>query len=311
VRLPSARDERGFALVVVLLVLGLVTVVAAEFSFSMRLEATAVHAYKRGITASHLAESAVVQAIREIVADSTYAGLDDADVLTFYGRDRQPLPHLPRKDVEFTGGRFSYRISDEESRINVNTSPPDRLDRLLQVLGLEKETRDTIVDSIQDWRDPNEAYRVNGAESEDWYLKRPVPYRAHNANLDSVAELLQIKGVTTDIYRGRGDRPGLADHVTVKTPGQVNINTAPAVVLLALGVSEAEIAQIVQTRRGHPIPAVTGQFGGRGLSVATRTFRIDAEGVVDGRVGARLTAIVARLPGSPPKVVVLEWSGVR
>lgn len=40
------KDERGFALIMVLLVLALVAVVSAEFAYSMRLEAAAVRGYK-------------------------------------------------------------------------------------------------------------------------------------------------------------------------------------------------------------------------------------------------------------------------
>ena len=310
-RPPRARDERGFALVLVLLVLALVAVVAAEFSFSMRLEAAAVQAYKDGITAGHLAETAVEQAIREIVADSAWVGLDDRGLLTFYTQDRLPLAHLPRERAEFTGGRYSYRITDEEGRISLNTAPPERLDRLLLALGVDKQGRDTIVDSLQDWRDANEAHRLNGAESEDTYLKLAVPYRARNADLESISELLQVKGVTRALFQGGPDRPALADQVTVKTEGRVNVNTAGPLVLRALGLSDAEISQIVQARRGVPFTTVPGQFGGRGLAASTRTFRIDAEGIVDGRVGARLTAIVVKVAGAPPAVRVVEGSGLR
>jgi len=40
------KDERGFALIIALLVLALVAVVSAEFAYSMRLEAAAVRGYK-------------------------------------------------------------------------------------------------------------------------------------------------------------------------------------------------------------------------------------------------------------------------
>ena len=43
-----------------------------------------------------------------------------------------------------------------------------------------------------------------------------------------------------------------------------------------------------------------------------RTFRIEAEGIVDDRVAARLIAIVRkRTDVDPPSVLVLEWSGPR
>jgi len=310
---PALRDEQGFALLLVLLVLALVAVVSVEFAYSMRLEAAAVRAYKSGIIGNHLAETALEQAIREIVADTPFVVEEEDGLLTFYTVDRRPLPRLRREKAELGGGQYSYRITDEEARLNVNSSPPDRIDRLLQTLGLDKEVRDTIVDSIQDWRDPNEEHRLNGAESEDYYLKLPVPYRAHNANLESITELLQIKGVTPAIYNGTKDRPGLAGLVTVRGSGPVNMNTAGADALRALGLSTAEITEIVQSRHNNgPYPNVPGKFGGRNLSVATRTFRVEAEGIVDDRVAVRLTAIVQkRTDGDPPAAVVLEWSGLR
>ncbi len=306
------RDERGFALIVVLLVLAVVSVVGAEFAYSMRLEAAAVRAYKDGIVASHLAEAAIAQATREIVADAAYVAADEHDRLTFYTRERVALPQLPRENVEFGGGNYSYRITDEEARLNLNTSPPDRIDRLLQFcLRLDKSVRDVIGDSLQDWRDANEEHRLNGAESEDYYLKLPVPYRSHNANLDSITELLQIRGVTPEIYKGAPDRPGLADTVTVRTQGQININTATPCVFQALGLAEAQITEILQARHVTPYAAVPNTVSGRGLSVQTRAFRIEGEGIVDGRVAARVTAVIQRRDGTPSTVQILEWSGTR
>lgn len=294
--------------------MALLGVVGAEFSYSMRLEATAVRAWKDGITAAHLAEAGVEQAIREVAADSTFVGLDDQGVLTFYARDLAPLPRLPRDKVPLGAGHFSYRISDEEGRLNVNTATPERLDRLLEFLGLDKIARDIVVDSIQDWRDPDEAHRLNGAESDDYYLTLPVPYRSHNASLLSVNELLQIRGVTPTLFEGAEGKAGLADVVTVKTPRQVNINTAPEPVLRAYGLGDAEISQLLQARQNAPYARVPGQFGARGFSSTTRTFRIEADGLVDGQVRARITAVVQRrtdprLPGGI--VTILDWSGPR
>lgn len=305
-------DRRGFALIAVLLVLAVVGVIGAEFAYSMRLEATSVRSFKDTLIASHLAEAAVEQAIREIAGDVAFVATDDDGALTFYTRDRAALPRLARTNVPLGGGHFTYRVTDEESRLNLNAATPDRVDRLLTALGVEKIERDTINDSLQDWRDANEEHRINGAESEDYYLLLPLPYRSKNSALDSINELLQVKGVTSAIFNGADGKPGLAAYVTVKSPGQININTAPCVVLKALGLGEAECTAIDQGRRGAPYPNVPGQFGGRGLSTTTRTFRIDAEGLVAGEVRARLTAIVQRrADAATDSLSVLEWSGVR
>ena len=237
----------------------------------------------------------------------------DADgSLTFYNRDRTALKRLPRTNVPLGVGQFTYRVTDEEARLNLNAATPDRVDRLLQALGIDKIERDIINDSLQDWRDANEEHRLNGAESEDFYLKLPLPYRSKNANLDSITELLKVRGVTPAIYHGTADKPGLAAFVTAKSPGQVNLNTASCVVLKALAFGDAECTAVDQARRDGPYPTVPGQFGGRGLAITTRTFRVEAEGIVGGEVRARLTAIVQRrADAANDSVIMLEWSGVR
>ncbi len=89
----------------------------------------------------------------------------------------------------------------------------------------------------------------------------------------------------------------------------VNINTAGPAVLTALGLSQAEIIEIQQSRRNNGPFRDLGKFGGRNLSFVTGTFRVEAEGIVDDRVAARLTAIVQKRADG--EVAVLEWSGSR
>jgi general secretion pathway protein K len=292
-------DRRGFALLAVMLVLALLGVVVTELAFSMRLEAAMVRSYKEGLMAQHLAAAGVEQAIRELLTNTQIQWLDPDGQLLFYqlpGGQTVPvaLPAFNRTRVSLGGGEFSYRLLDEEGRLNVNTAPPDRVERLLAAMGIERQVRDTINDSLQDWKDANDDHRMNGAESDDHYLKLPVPYRARNANLQDTAELQQIKGVTPEIYWGRGDRPGLVDLVTVHSRTTVNLNTASPAVLKALNLSDAEITDIVQSRQRAPYANVPGRFAGRGLAVGSQTFRIEAEGLVGGQPKARVVAVIQK-----------------
>ena len=310
----GSQGERGFALLAVMLVLALLGVVAVEFAFSMRLEASMVRSYKEAVLAAHLAEAGVQQAIREVLSEAQIHSLDEDGQLVFYrttpGQTTPTkLPMLRRTRVPLGPGEFSYRITDEESRLNVNVAPPERIEQLLATLDVDKRTRDIIGDSLQDWKDPNDEHRANGAESEDYYLKLPVPYRARNGSLQDAAELLQIRGVTPELYWGQPDRPGLVEHVTVFGRGVINLNTAPRGILRALRLSEAEVGDVLQARVSTPYTFVPGRFAGRGLGVGSQTFRIEAEGFVAGEPRARVVAIVQRrsrqaaatafLPGIP------------
>ena len=307
---------RGFALVAVLLVLGLLGIIGAEFAYSMRLEASAMRAWRDNVNAAHLAEAGLEQALRELSADVKFASEAVDGLLTFYsqqpgGQQLVALPRLPRTRVRLGPGEFSYRITDEQSRVSVNTNQR-QLERLLQCLGIDKNLRDQIIDAILDWTDPNEEHRLNGAESDDYYLTLPTPYRARNGPIESVSELLQIKGVTAALFGGADGKPGLADVFTAaKTAGQVNVNTAGPVVLCGMGASEAQISSIIQGRRETPYGSVTEAASTlQNMTHVSQTFRIEAEGLIDGRPRASLTAIVHRRL-APTTIVVLEWSGVR
>lgn len=317
------KDQRGFALLAVILVLTLLGIIVMELAFAMRLEASLVRSYKDGILATHLAEAAVQQAIREILSQAPIQGLDEDGTLVFYRAapgQALPirLPALPRTRVPFGPGEFTYRITDEEGRLNINSAPPDRVDRLLAALDVGKLERDVINDSLQDWKDLDDLHRLNGAESEDYYLKLPLPYRARNGPLQDIAELLQIRGITRELYAGAAERPRLADLVTVLGRDTVNINTAPVPVLKALGLSEAEIGDITQSRVRTPYTVVPPRFTRRGLGVGSATFRIEAEGFIAGELRARVMAIVQRRAGPPavrgpggaapaPGAVILSW----
>ncbi len=311
------RDERGFALIAVLLVLALLGIVGAEFAYSMRLEASAMRSWRDSLAAAHLAEAGVEQALRELSDDFAVVGLADDGLLTLYTNTGVPLPHLPRTRVRLGPGEFSYRITDEQARVNVNTASADRLERLLQCLGIDKTVRDPIIDSILDWIDSNDEHRMNGAESDDYYLKLPTPYRARNGPLESLSELLQIKGVTPAIFEGTGGGPGLAEVLTARRARleRYNLNTVAPLVLCGLGIAEAQISEILQHRHEAPyLTPPTTMPAGTGFGVTSELFRIEAEGLIDGRPRASVTAIVQKRPGSGSQespLVILEWSGIR
>jgi general secretion pathway protein K len=299
-----APEQRGFALMAVLLGLALLTVVVLEFAFAMRLEASAGHAFKQDRLATHLAEAAVQQALMEIASGATVTAVNASGRLTFHrvipgSTLATPLPALDRERVPLGAGVFSYRITDEEGRLDLNLAPSEQLRTLLEGLGLDRQARDVVADSLEDWKDADELRRTNGAESDDYYLRLPVPYRARNGQLQAVAELRQIRGITPALYEGTADKPGLAALTTVHGPGTININSAQAPVLAALGLPEASVKDILQSRARAPYTVVPARFAGMGLGVGSTTFRIEAEGrTAEGRP-VRITAVVQRREPKP------------
>jgi hypothetical protein len=86
--------------------------------------------------------------------------------------------------------------------LNINSISESLLRKIIGNFGLEGEARDMVVDSILDWRDPDDFYRINGAEN-DYYRSLKEPYDCKNGNLDSIEELLLVRGVTPELFYGK------------------------------------------------------------------------------------------------------------
>jgi general secretion pathway protein K len=135
------------------------------------------------------------------------------------------------------------------------------LNKLLVNLGIAQETADTIVDSILDWIDTDDLYREHGAEN-DYYKNLPNPYKAKNGPLDTLEELLLIKGMSPDILFGTKERKGLINFVTINSPGRrLNINAAPKEVLMGLvgimpGMTEDAVNRIIEQRESVEFKSV-------------------------------------------------------
>jgi type II secretory pathway component PulK len=103
---------------------------------------------------------------------------------------------------------FRYGVVDESGRININalfqldSSGQIAHDILVQLPNMTED----IANSILDWIDPDDSPRPNGAES-DYYNGLDPPYQCKNAPLDTLEELLLVKGVTPQLLYGN-DRNG-------------------------------------------------------------------------------------------------------
>jgi type II secretory pathway component PulK len=302
---PGA-GERGLALVIVLVVLALLLAVVGEFATSMRQEGTTTLNFRANIAAAHLAEAGYQRALVELAVNPIAVYLDEQTGLLVLRRANvEVVKPTVRDDIPLGSGRFSYRITDEGARINL--SNVDRLDGLLRELGVEKENRDIILDSVQDWRDANEDHRLNGAES-DYYQTLPVPYKSKNAPFDSVEELLQVRGVTPRIFYGTPENPGLVEYVTV-TATRLNANTVSDVVLRALNFQPAQIDRLKAGRPYFPSKPIPTDLPRIGLGFQSSVFRIEATGEIPGQGRRKLRAIVATQTAAsgPPRPTLLAW----
>jgi len=256
-------NSKGVALIMVLWVIAILTIVVLEFSYAMRTEIHITQNFKEDLQLYALAEGGAQRAIAELILKH------DTRVQQFRKTlDTKELP--PEKREWITDGRAyelpsdqgvnDLRIMSEAGKININMVSETRLRKIIENLGLEGEERDTVVDSIMDWKDPNDLHRLNGAEN-DYYQSLKEPYQCKDGNLDSIEELLLVRGVTPDLYYGKwgaknGEeetkphRVGLKDIFSIYSMGeQIDMNSATPVVLrFALGIPESVSQLIVKAR---------------------------------------------------------------
>ena len=230
-------NQRGVALLVVLWIFIFLLVVAFDFSTSVREEATAAHRYNEETQGYFLALAGFERGVYEFLQQST---------------GREPLGAQKRADIfdgnwrEETvgGGMFRVRWVDEAGKININRVDEATLRRVFTNLGIEEPQRTILVDSIMDWRDPDDLHRVSGAEN-DYYRSLTPAYTAKNGSFDGVEDLLWVRGMTSELFYGytdasgrRGEdaqRVGLRELFTVDSPiDRVNLRTASAEVIHVL-----------------------------------------------------------------------------
>ena len=297
----TARNDRGVALMIVLWVMALLMIIVSEFAYTMKVESAAVKNFKDEAEAYYLASAGINMALDEISKSYDLVCLDGNGSLVFRKKESGILRDIEaRRDVDLGGGRVFYVISDEQGKININTASRETISDLLRITGVEVTERDVIADSILDWVSAGHLQRMNGAKT-DYYSALPHPYASKDGLMDTVEELLLVRGMTPEIFYGTGkvppefnhlagksgdDHNGIATYLTVKGDGKLNINTADEVVLEAvLGKGKAQEIMLRRSTEGFfRMPA----YGG---TVTSGIFSINSTGEVNGaRVGIKAVA---------------------
>ena len=245
-----ASGKRGVALLLALVFIVLLSVLVIEFSYEARVDATLTMNHTMELEALVAARSAVANGLALLaeaqLPDEEYPGayFDSVlDMTPWYG----PQPFEPINDA-----LMRTTIMDEYGKINLNALmdntqyPPVERELLVQALRdffyFRNPDIEDPVDAILDWLDygAEEHVRPEGAETE-FYQQAKIPYMAKNGPMDSIEELLLIRGITPEIYFGNPeeDQLPLPEHLTVHGDwaGRVNVNTAePETLAAVIGV---------------------------------------------------------------------------
>lgn len=235
----AQRRRRGMVLVIVLVVVALLALAAYTFAELMATNYGAAKLNGRQVQTRLLVESGA-EAVRYYLmqdkatreesgghfnnpnffqAIPVLAGVDPTQQGDF-------TVVVPNIDDEGNLAGIRYGLEDESARLNINALI--ELDKLQSgagrdlLMGLPGMTED-VADAILDWMDSDDEAREFGCES-DYYQGINPPYYAKNGPLDTVEELLLVRGVTPQLLFGTDmNRNGMLDanEFTQSTSGAV------------------------------------------------------------------------------------------
>ena len=199
----SNESRRGSVLVGLLWCLAVLSVVVIGVLHTARMDLLVVKNYGDRIQAHYLALAGIEKAKALLYQDArerSRSGRHHSGALydapeqfrdVAFGRGQFRVFRRGREDE---GGGTLYGISDEESRLNVNVASAEELG---QLYGMTPD----VVAAIQDWRDDDNTVTPGGAEIE-YYASLQPPSQPRNGPLQTVRELLMVRGVSRELLLG-------------------------------------------------------------------------------------------------------------
>jgi general secretion pathway protein K len=198
------QQQRGAALLLVLMLLAIMAALAAQMtlSFQSQLERTmrVNRQYQRQFD-RELAENLAVANLLKDMQDND----QQSSANQFWA---QPQTRVLKE----TGNRISWRLRDAQHCFNINalaqtpresltTSPYPLLvfAALLKRLGIDGAKSDEIAQAVADYIDSDNSARLHGAE-DDYYLSQKPTRRSADQRLYLISELLNIKGMNSSIF---------------------------------------------------------------------------------------------------------------
>ena len=279
--------SRASVLIGLLWCVALLSVVVFSVLHTTWMDLVLVKNYGDRIQAHYLALAGIEKAEALLYQDALSRSRSDVNHDGALYNDPQDFQDISFGRGEFTvfrrgrqdeGGGILYGVSDEESRLNVNTATTNEL------MQLPDMTPD-VAASVVAWRSPTNVVLPGGAEA-PYYASLQPPYQPRNGPFETVRELLMVRGVTRQLLfgddvrqdgflpttaiagndlSGAGNQAGDVDagwaglvtvdssinNVSASGQARVDIQTAGEAALTAVPGITPEIARVIVAYRGQ------------------------------------------------------------
>jgi general secretion pathway protein K len=303
--------DRGFALVLALFMVALITLLVLRFVSQSRETLREAEIFRDQTQAYYLARASI-EAGKVLLVSSTLAAQQSGQNYTAFNQPwATPIINYPIGHEGFLSGR----IVDESSKLDINllgqnqfggTSQTQlQFERLFSLVGADPG----LIPAIIQWVTPVPTGSSAGGGP---YQSMIPPYRPRGGPIGALSELHQVAGMTEAQYQA------LEPYITASSGGQVNVNTASAVVLESLdpGISPAIANQIIQGRPYTSLsmlssilgPSIFANIEGL-ITVQSSVFSLQAVGTV-GNTRQAIRAILS-VNGMQTQVLSYRMGGTR
>jgi type II secretory pathway component PulK len=186
------RNVNGTVLIVTIWIVLALAGLVLVFARYIRVEAIASANYVASVQAEAAAYGAVQFIIAQLNSDEESSTLESENPYEQMQVGEGYFWLLRSNLADDTS--YDFGITDESSKINLNLAPSEML---LKLPGMTAELAAAIID----WRDEDSEIWPGGAESE-YYLLLDEPYYCKNSPLETVEEVLLLRGASPEILYG-------------------------------------------------------------------------------------------------------------
>ena len=245
----------GAALILVLLMISILIVLVLETMRAIQVEEAGARYFQESFKAEALAKSGVHLAMASLAIDGELAQEDEKNAVDHIEEGWAKLPQpdsLPTTLPD--AGTLEGQVLDESGKFPINFLVDEKgtlrpthsqvLEKLLTnaPFSMEQEEAIGLVMAIKDWLDKDDEPSGEFGAEADYYQDQDTPQQCKNDSMDSLEELMLIRGMNESLYYGKEGGPGLKDLLTVHSSGKININTAGPLLLQALVLVNQAVA---------------------------------------------------------------------
>jgi type II secretory pathway component PulK len=240
-RLPNrTTSRRGVVLIAVLLIVVVLSLAAYQYSEWITAEYRAADGYTHSVQTRALADSGVHYTAALISSSDAMtntlngnpfdnAQVFQSNVVIDNGSSRRGLFTIlslrSPDDPNAASQAYRFGLADEAGKINVNALmqlDSGKGDAGFAVLMKLPNMTEDVANAILDWISPGDTPRSNGAKDE-YYSSLTPPFHCKNGPLDSLEELLLVRGVTPQLLFGNDrNHNGVLDADEDDGSGQVD-----------------------------------------------------------------------------------------